>query len=252
MQIWLCSPAWRRYPVTNLALMQRRWLCDRLAARGWQANSVIVADDENLDIAQQYGFDTVEMGNDDLGERFNAGYRHAAAQGADIFVHIGSDDWVHPDVFDILDRVDLADEPVPDLSVSGWAVWRPAPQAAGMTSLFLVDLPRRMARKCHVNGRFGCIPWLIPRKALEPSGFSPISAGLTRGIDGALVFGMNPRPNWIFQESQPEWCVDWKTDVNVTPYKGVAAALGVGDEVEPWDALMRFYPGWLVKEAWKL
>ena len=43
-------------------------------------------------------------GNEDLGEKFNAGYRYAGRMGAQLFVHIGSDDWVHPDVFDILDQ----------------------------------------------------------------------------------------------------------------------------------------------------
>jgi len=80
------SPAWQRYAITRLALAERRWLCDELAARGHTANSVIVSDDDNLDIAAEYGFPTVERDNSDLGERFNAGYKYAADQGADLIV----------------------------------------------------------------------------------------------------------------------------------------------------------------------
>ena len=100
--------------MTRLALAQRRWLCDELAARGLDANCVIVADDENLDIAREYGFDTVEVDNRGLGRRFNAGYRHAADQGADYLVHVGSDDWVHPDLFDILRQNDLSGGVMPE------------------------------------------------------------------------------------------------------------------------------------------
>ena len=75
MNLWLVSPAWRRFDVTRLALAERRWLCDELATRGITANSVIVADDENLDIAREYDFHTITMDNSDLGLRFNAGYK---------------------------------------------------------------------------------------------------------------------------------------------------------------------------------
>lgn len=250
MNIWLISPAWRRYSVTCLALAERRWLCDELAARGWSANSVIVGNDENLDIAHEFGFPTVERDNSDLGERFNAGYQYAAEQGADIFVHIGSDDWIHPDVFNVLADIDLerapGPEPTPDNPV---VVWRRTPQMVAQRRILIVDLDHGAAQRCFVHGRYGCIPWLIPRSVMQPSDFAPISPGHMRGIDGALVRGLQTRPNWVFQDAPDEWCVDFKSETNLTPYRGLAHTLGVGDPEDPWVLLGDFYPEHLVDLA---
>lgn len=249
MDVWLVSPAWGRFAVTRLALAERRWLCDELASRGLTAHGVIVSDDANLDIAQEYGFDTVEMGNDDLGARFNAGYLHAGRHGADVVVHIGSDDWIHPDAFNILNEVAL-DETTPPLPTPGRpVVWRRGPQVVAQRRILLVDLNRQAAQRCFVPSKHGCIPWMIPRVALAPHGFEPIPPGLMRGIDGALVRGMKTRPNWYFQDAPDEWCVDFKTSVNVTPYKGVASSLGNGPEEDPWPMLADFYPEHLVDLA---
>jgi len=139
-----------------MVLAERRWLCDELASRGLTANSIIVSDDENLDIAQEYGFPTIEHDNFDLGARFNAGYRYAAAQGADVFVHIGSDDWVHPDAFNVLnehslDEDDAMPEPTPGESV----VWRRGPKVVAQRRLCLVDLTNDLAQRCFIHGRWG-------------------------------------------------------------------------------------------------
>lgn len=251
MNVWLVSPAWQRYDVTRVVLAERRWLCDMLAARGLTANSVIVADDENLDIAEEFGFPTVEKDNSDLGERFNVGYRFAAEQGADVFVHIGSDDWVHPDAFDILRDTDISsDAPIKPLSPETQSVvWRRGPMVIAQRRLTLVDVANGVAQRCFVHGRWGCIPWLIPRRAMESEGFAPIARGNMRGIDGALVRGLRTRPTWIFQDAPDEWLVDWKTTWNVTPYKGVARSLGVGDTDDPWEMLAEFYPPHLVRLA---
>lgn len=249
MNIWLVSPAWSRFTVTRLALAERRWLCDELASRGHQANSVIVADDDNLDIAAEYGFHTVELDNTDLGAKFNAGYRYAARQDADLFVHVGSDDWIHPDTFGVIDKMDLefADDMEPD--DGGTIVWTPGPILIAQRRLLIVDLNRQAARRCQVKNRWGCIPWLIPRAALQPRGFAPIPKGLKRGIDGALAHGLGHKLNWVWQDAQHAWCVDWKTEMNLTPYIGLSHSLGDGDEQEAWPILSEFYPDALVEAA---
>jgi len=233
-----------------MVLAERRWMCDELALRGLQADSVIVADDENLDIAREFGFATVELDNSDLGARFNAGYQHAAAQGCDVFVHVGSDDWVHPDAFNILLEVDLAeDSPMPDPTPGNPVVWRRCPQMVSQRRLAIVDLARGMAHRCFVHGRYGCIPWMIPRKAMEPEGFAPIGPGHMRGIDGALVRGLTSRPTFLFQDAPDEWCVDFKSAQNVTAYQGLASSIGVGEEQDAWEMLAEFYPPHLIEMA---
>jgi glycosyltransferase involved in cell wall biosynthesis len=227
------SPAWRRFSITRLVLAQRRCLCDELAARGHTANSVIVADDDNLDIAAGYGFATVELDNSDLGARFNVGYQYAAEQGADVFVHVGSDDWVHPDTFNILNEQ------------------HPEPFLVAQRSYLILDLHAQVAKRCYVSNMWGSIPWLISRRAMENTGFAPIEkAGLMRGIDGAIASRLTIKGvNWVFQDAPAEWCVDWKSKTNITPYLGVAHTLGVGDEQEPRTVLADWYPDWLVALA---
>lgn len=250
MNIWLVSPAWGRYAVTRLALAQRRWLCDTLTSRGQTANSVIVADDDNLDIAREYGFETVEKDNTDVGAKFNAGYKYAADQGADVFVHVGSDDWLHPNAFNVLETLNL-DAHEPEIESGGAAVWTPGqPQIVAQRHLTLVDLTRGVARRCQVQGRYGCIPWLIPRSALKPYRYMPIAPGYMRGIDGALIRGMKRSPNWHFQDADPLWCVDFKSDTNITAYRAIADSLGMTTtDEDPWALLRTMYPRRLVYMA---
>jgi hypothetical protein len=164
-------------------------------------------------------------------------------------VHIGSDDWVHPDAFDVLSEIQLENAPMPDFTAGDSSVWRRGPTVVAQRRLTLVDVARGVAQRCFVHGRYGCIPWLVPAKALEPDGYAPIPRGHMRGIDGALVRGMSQRPNWIFQEAKDAWCVDFKTDTNITPYRSISKGLGVGAEEPAWPLLAEFYPAELVRMA---
>lgn len=247
--VWFVSPAWRRFSVTRLALAQRRWLCDELAARGLTANGVIVADDENLEIAAEFGFATVELGNEYLGARFNAGIEYACVEGgADFIVHIGSDDWAHPDLFKKLPATVAGP---PELTADSPVVfWDGSPEALTGWEITIVDLRVGRMQRCRVRGRYGVIPWVLPRKLLEPSGFRPIHDRLNRGIDGSLIAVMRVRPTWVFHDPHPLCRVDFKSEMNLTPYPGLAANLGVGAEVDdPWSALAEQYPADLVELA---
>lgn len=246
--VWLVSPAWRRFAVTRLALAQRAHLVTELAARGLEAHCVVVADDENLDIAREFGFETVEMNNRWLGRRFNAGYEYAARQGADYFVHIGSDDWVHPDVFGVLPYSELAAGdalPTPELPV---VVRSNAPAMVVGSEIAIVDLLGGRMRRCRTRGRTGVVPWILPRRLLERSGFRPIREDAERGIDGSLVCGLGLRPNIVFHDPHPLARVDFKSAVNLTPY-GALAHLGRGRVEDPWPALAEIYPAELVELA---
>lgn len=249
MRVWLVSPAWGRQEVTRIVLAQRRHMCDLLATRGIEANSVIIADDENLDIAREYGFHTVEMDNSDLGARFNAGYQYAGKQGADFFAHVGSDDWVHPDTFDILHRFKFE----PDTPSEGVQVWKDTPCIVAQRDFMMVNLLSGKGASCFVPNRLGVIPWIIPRSVLEPEGFAPIKKkGLMRGLDGALSTGLQKRPNWVLRDSEPWWLVDWKSDTNITGFKQLVDSLAKGKEYEPFNLLRQHYPRQLVNDAQRL
>lgn len=190
---------------------------------------MIVADDANLEIAREHGFATVEMGNDYLGARFNAGIRYACVEGnADYVVHIGSDDWAHPDLFD-----DLA-----------------GPLVVGTgRRIALVDLEHGVAQVCHVRGQYGVIPWILPRAVLEPSGFEPCLREQLRGIDGSLVRGLTSRPEWRFHDPHDLARVDFKSAVNITSYSALRS-IATGVEIaDPWARLAEIYPADLVTLA---
>jgi hypothetical protein len=55
---------------------------------------------EHEDIARRHGFDWLWWSNAQMGSKWNAGFAYAADRGADLFVLIGSDNWIHPTAFD--------------------------------------------------------------------------------------------------------------------------------------------------------
>ncbi len=232
--VWLVSPAFGRYAVTRLALAQRAHLAGVLADRGVDCHSVVVADDENLDIAREHGMATIEMGNDGLGRRFNAGFEYAGAHGADWLVHIGSDDWLHPDAFaPITDRHAGQDRII-----------------AGRRIAF-VDLLTGLMRPVPVNGGNGVIPWIVPRAMMAPTGFRPIREDRMRGIDGYLIRGLKARSRvqWLFHDASDYARVDFKSDVGINTYRALPCSFTRGPQVDPWPLLAEHYPAELVALA---
>ncbi len=235
-QVWLVSPAWQRFDVTRLVLKQREHLAASAAARGIDVHTVIVADDHNVDIAHEHGAHVVEMDNDQgVGRRFNAGFQYAARQGADWLVHIGSDDWLHPDALTpILEPED------PGAIISG-------------RQLAFVDLRAGRMQTCTLRNRTGVVAWLIPRAVMAPCGFAPIPGEKCRGLDGHLVNGLTRsgvRVRWTFHDPSPVARIDFKSAVNLNPYEHLSKHLADSPEItDPWPVLAEHYPSELVEAA---
>jgi hypothetical protein len=245
MTLFFVTPAWRRFAVTRLALAQRRQLVDDLAARGVTADCVVIADDENLDIAREFGFPVVEMDNSQLGRKFNAGIQYAAAHGADFISAIGSDNWVHPDFITL---------PPPD-EPKGKRLKRPPVRSVdaivtGRLS-FIVDLEVGVGRRIRGRGTNGIIPWIIPRRLLERRNFAPIIDGKMSGIDHSLAMGVRAKPSgWYFHDPHDLCRVGWKSGVDLTLYDGLARNLGYGqEESDPFAVLATKYPADLIELA---
>lgn len=240
--------------VTRLALAQWRHLAGELAPHGITINAVVVADDENLKIAASYGFDTVRMDNSMLAAKVNAGIRYAGEHGADFIVTIGSDDWVHPDFFMPLLDGDENGPPAPmPTREKPWAVWADGPQVLAGRRMFLVDLMAGQGRMVKGGGAHGIIPWVFPRAVFAARRFQPIPRErLTqpRGMDGAILSGLPTRPGWVYHDPHDMTRVDWKSNVNLTPYAGLSFNLGDGPvELDPWARLAEHYPAGLVEMA---
>jgi len=251
VRLVLVTPAWRRYAVTRVCLAQRAHLQGVLAGQGIEAVVLVVADDENLDVAANFGFETLERSNEDgLGRRFNDGLEHACLNlDADYVTIVGSDDWVHPDLFTRLPVSEVPEEP--PTADRPCVFWSPnTPEAITGREIALVDLPTGRLRRCRGRGPYGVIPWVFPRQALEPSRFRPVRDQLMIGLDGSLVAGLGLRPEWVFRDPHDLCRVDFKSDVNLNSYDKIVGAIGYGpEETDPWTLLASRYPANLVELA---
>lgn len=211
---------------------------------------LVVADDDNLDLAAEFGFDTLEVSNDLLGRKWNDGIGHALRElDADYVTVVGSDDWVHPDVFDVL-PADVAPHPMPTAEVPV-VMWSDnQPEATTGREIALVDLASGRLRRCRSQGRYGVIPWVFPRVALERCGGRPVAETAQRGLDGSLVAGLGIQPQWVFHDPHDLCRLDFKSDVNLNSYETITAAIGYGpEETDPWALLATRYPADLVEMA---
>ena len=93
------TPVWQRYELTEIVLKSRKKVCDELKDHGISASSVIIGDDDNIDIARSLGFAVVERDNEFLPRKFNDGYEYAFSAGFDYCYPVGSDSILTADQF---------------------------------------------------------------------------------------------------------------------------------------------------------
>lgn len=215
MQVWLVTPAWGRLDTTRMVLKQRALLAVELAPQGIALRSVVVADDGNLELAEEFGFDALPAPNV-LGAKVNAGIKYAKAAGADWIVFAGSDNWLHADLFTNLETRRV---------VAG-------------RQIAVVDLGRDTLRVLRVGSAVGVPPWFIPAEALNDTPCDPTA---TRGIEGELRRALLGE-EWTFHDPHPLARVDFKSAASMTSYQVVSRMPGCGSEVPAWEALMQVYP----------
>ena len=177
MSVWFVTPAWQRYEVSTLCFEQRRWMMDRLSETGIASECVVVADDENLDLARAYGFQTLERNNDWLGRRFNDGIEYAAKHGATWIVPIGSDSWLLPSYID----------PLPDPALT-------------RTSTLYALLARRELAELAIPGD-GVGPYMIHVDRL-PRSRRPSDDLLASGVDNSTLGGLR-NVQWEVRDLHP-------------------------------------------------
>jgi hypothetical protein len=222
--LYFVTPAYLRYELTEVCLDQRRRVINQLARSGIEAHCVVIADDDNLDIARSFGFDTVERDNEWLGRRFNDGIEHAARQGADWIVPIGSDSWIDPWYF----------LPLPDPSMTRTSAMYAAVDTDRMATLT-------------VQGRNGAGPYVIHRDRL-PTSFRPAKDELKRYIDSSTIAGLRD-VTWEWVNHHPLQYIGFRGEPHLTPYERLWKAWGNAEMKEPWRELSKFYPAELVSRA---
>jgi glycosyltransferase involved in cell wall biosynthesis len=223
--IYFVTPAWQRFALSEVCFAQRRHVIDTLAGKGIEARCVVIADDENLDLARAQGFDVVEQSNEGLGRKFNDGMEYAGAHGADWIVPIGSDSWIDPAYF----------LPLPSNGVTR------------TSQLYSVVTADRLG-EVRVRTRAGAGPYMLHRSHLAPS-FRPASDALLRHVDSSTIKGLSGIPGWRHQHLNPFQYIGFRGTPTITPYGRLMKRWGVREHRDPWAILTRHYPADLVERA---
>lgn len=229
------TPAWQRYEMTALCLDQRNRAIAELAKHGIDAYQVVIADDENLDIARAAGAAIVERDNEMVGRKFNDGMEFAGRQGTEWIVPIGSDSWIDPRFF-----LPLTD---PGRTLTSTAYC--AVQATRLAELRVS--PRNPA---HMAG-----PYVFHRSALAPAGFRP-SAEDSVMVDTSTVSGIEQASGrvirWKPRTVHPFQYIGFRVEPMMTSYHSLRRRWLVAEHHDPWAVLARYYPFDLVTRAREL
>lgn len=224
MTLWFVTPAHRRYELSAVCLDQRLDVIARLAEHGIEARCVVVANDENLDLARARGFETVEAPNV-VSDKFNAGMEYAGRHGAEWIVPIGSDSWIDPRYFLGLHT------------------------GVTRTGQVYCHVTADRLGEAKVRRKGGAGPYVLHRRLLEPVGFRPAAPGLMSRVDSSTLAGLARRPDFRPYHLHPFQYIGFRGEPHITPYESLMNAWGVREHTDPWDVLALHYPPELVERA---
>jgi len=219
--LWFIVPANGRLEIANVCLRQLRRTCDALGERGIRASAIVIADDDNLDIAQGQGFATYECDNTQLGRKINHGYECAGREGVEFMVPCGSDDWIDP----------------------GWIRLPQPGQTVG--TRFSTVVNEDCTRMAGLTIRFGDGVRVYSRQTLEKVGFRPADEDRTRAMDASTHAGVHGAgARLVFHDTHPLCIVDFKSRENLNDYDGcVRNYQGRRTETsDVWGELAKVYP----------
>lgn len=221
--LWFVMPAHGRLRVSEVCMRQLARTCEALAENGVRASAVVVACDENLDVARALGFGTVERDNIFLGRRFNDGFQAACMEGVDYVVPVGSDDWV--DASWLADRLPGPDEV----------------RCSRLMSMVSEDGFRLVSLRVGYTGGHGIR--VFPRALLERVDCRPAEEFRRRAIDTSILRRLEPlRPRVTYVDSSPFQVVDWKSPCEQLNTFESCARYAEGGQADPFVALADVYP----------
>lgn len=219
-----------RLPLAAVCLRTLRWTCDELMAAGTPASAIVVACDENLDVARELGFGTVERDNDSVSRRFNDGIQLALdptynPRPATHVCTIGSDDWIDPAVLLTL----------------------PAPNE--IMTFREISLVREDAGEISVAslGRLGWGIRVYPRELLARTAipFRPAAEDLRNGCDSSVYAGVLAgmvRPRIVYGDRHDRQVIDWKSDGRQIHHYASVTVRARDRHADPFDGLDLIYP----------
>jgi hypothetical protein len=234
--VWFVVPAHGRVEKTEACLRQLRRTCDALDGFGFAASAVVVAEDENLEIAKSLGFTGVRQQNYPLGRKWNDGYQFACRHGdADYVVPLGSDDWVDPII--------LSD--LPDVHEV---------RCHRLSSVVSENGQRISPLKIWYDGGDGVR--IFPRPLLERLGVRPADEHRDRAIDTSIMHRLRiihqGDPAIRYWDANPWQIVDWKTrDDQLNTYEACVTYRNE-PERDVWETLEGRYPAESLDEMRKV
>lgn len=229
MSLAFIVPVHGREKLTRVCLRQLVRTCEALAQGGLEANAVVIGEGENLRLAEELGFATVESDNAQLGRKWNDGYQLAAdpecnSSPVDFCVPLGSDDWVDYRIF--LDRLPGNEEIL-----------------CFKQGAFVREDGRKLAPvKIRYKGGLGVR--VIPRALLERAKYRPAEDHRRRALDASTLAGLTGgrRTKITYGDQHQMQIVDWKSNEQLNSYRACLAH-SLGQQMnDPFALLSEHYP----------
>jgi hypothetical protein len=236
--LWFVVPAHGRLELARVCLRQLRRTCDALSAERIEASAVVIASDENLDLAHELGFGVIaETGA--LGRKWNHGYQLACdpalnPRPVDYVVPMGSDDWIDPEL--------ILSAP---LSQDHLTCFR--------RCAFVREDGRRLARLT-INYPGGVGIRVIPRRLIEQAGYRPAEEHRRRALDTSTLQGLRRAnfgrmPSIVYHDLHDLQIVDFKSAAGqLNSYRACLRFTHARESEDVWDELATVYPGEAIEE----
>lgn len=233
--LWFVIPAHGRLALAEVCLRQLARTCATLTEHGLPATAVVIADDQNLDIAAEHGFHTVEQANAPLGRKINDGYEYAGRAGADYLAAFGTDDWIDPQF--ILD----ADLPRPDTI-----------RCNRLSAVVSEDGQHIASLRIPYDGGDGVR--IMPRQLLAPFKFRPAKEHAPRALDTSVMTRLQAHHNLrvVYHDSHPWQIIDWKSETQLNSYQRCLAFQEGPELADPFAVVAAHYPPVAVAEMQEL
>jgi hypothetical protein len=235
LSVWFVVPAHGRHDLTSICLRLLADACAVLTDNGLEATAVVIADDENLDIARELGFATVEQDNMPLGRKFNDGFQLATdpqhnPRPADHVIPLGSDDWIDPEL--------ILTAPLP----------RPGSVTCFRQAAFVREDGRELTQ-LQIPFRTGVGIRILPAADIAQAGYRPAEDYELMRLDGSILRGIRKairQPTRILNHDlHPLQIVDWKTPGgNLYTYDSYVRYQRDPRIGDPFEMLADTYPGW--------
>lgn len=196
---------------------------------------VVVANDKNLELADEFGHERLEFPNTYLGDKWNAGYVWGGQNGFDHLMPVGSDSLLDPEL--ILHWLGLDEDLTRIPYSSHYAVVRS-------------DGRRRIDCVVTKGGGGGM---MLPKHLLAPLQYRPVEGGRQKGCDGSTLRSVSRfrKVRLVPQDLDHRFAVvALQSSMQITSYDRLFARWGVHEEREtPLDDLEPVYGADTVAEV---